>query len=59
MDLLLLVVVVALIGFLIYVLTTRIPMPPLWAVTIQVLALVVIILFLLTRVVHLPNVLPH
>jgi hypothetical protein len=59
MDLLLLVVVVALIGFLIYVLTTKIPMPPLWAVTIQVLALVVIILFLLTRVVHLPNVLPH
>jgi hypothetical protein len=59
MDLLLLVVVLALIGFLVYVLTTKIPMPPLWAVTIQVLALVVIILFLLTRVVHLPNVLPH
>lgn len=59
MDLILLVLVVALIGFIVYVLTTKIPMPPGWAVAIQVLALIVILLFLITRFVNLPNVLPR
>lgn len=59
MDLILLVLVIALIGFLVYLLTTKVPMPPGWATAIQVLALVVIVLYLLTRFVHLPNVLPR
>jgi hypothetical protein len=57
MDLIVLVLVLVLIGFLVWLLTTRVPMPPLWASTIQVIALVVVIVYLLTRVVHLPNVL--
>jgi hypothetical protein len=57
MDLILLVVVVVVIGFLVWLLTTKVPMPPLWATSIQVIALVVVILYLLTRVVHIPNVL--
>ena len=57
MDLILLVLVVALIGFLVWVLTTRIPMPPMWATAIQILALIAVILFLLTRF-PLPNILP-
>lgn len=59
MDLIILVLVVALIGFLVYIITTKIPMPPGWAMAIQVGALVVIILYLLTRFVNLPNVLPR
>ena len=57
MDLILLLVVVVVIGFVIYLLTTHIPMPPGWAHAIQVLALLVIILYVLTRFVSLPNVL--
>jgi len=34
MDLIIFVLVVALIGFLVYVITTKIPMPPGWATTI-------------------------
>ena len=56
MDLIVLVVVLCIIGFLIYLLTTKIPMPPYWATAIQVLALVVIVLFLLSRFGGLPNV---
>jgi len=58
MDLLMLVIVLAVVGFLVYLLTTKVPMPPGWATAIQVLALVVIVLFILTRFVNLPNVLP-
>ena len=57
MDLIILVLVVALIGFLVWIVTTKIPMPPLWATTIQVLALVVIVLYILSRFIALPNVL--
>jgi hypothetical protein len=48
-DLIVLVLVVALIGFLVWLITTRIPMPPYWALAIQILALIVIVLFLLRR----------
>ena len=59
MDLVILVVLVALIGFLVFVITTKVPMPPYWALAIQLLALVVIVLFILQRFgAHLPNVLP-
>lgn len=58
MDLILLVIVVAILGFIVWILTTKIPMPPLWATVIQIVALIVILLYLLTRFVRLPNVLP-
>jgi hypothetical protein len=59
MDLILLVLVLVAIGFFVWLLTTKIPMPPGWAQTIQIGTLIVLVLFLLTRFVHLPNVLPH
>lgn len=57
MDLLMLVVVLVVIGFLVWLLTTYVPMPAPWARAIQVLVLVVLILWFLTHVFHLPNVL--
>lgn len=57
MDLIVLVLVVCLVGFVVWLLTTYIPMPPNWAKLIQVVALVVLLLYLLTRLFHLPNVL--
>ena len=57
MDLLVLIVVACLIGWLVYVLTTNIPMPAGWAQVIQVVSLVLLILYVLQRLVHLPNVL--
>lgn len=59
MDLLILVLVLALIGFVVWLVTSRVPMPPYWASAIQILALLVVIFFLLTRFVSLPNVLPR
>lgn len=59
MDLILLVVVLVVIGFVVYLLTTQIPMPAGWARAIQILALLVIVLYLLSRFVNLPNVLPR
>lgn len=59
MDLIVLVLILALIGFLIWLITTKIPMPPLWATIIQVGALLVIILWLVSRFIPLPNVLPR
>jgi hypothetical protein len=41
----------------VWLLTTKVPMPPLWASTIQVVVLIVVVVWVLTRVVHLPNVL--
>ena len=57
MDLIILVLVLCLVGFLVWLLTTKIPMPPAWASAIQVIALICIILYVLTRIVTLPNVL--
>ena len=59
MDLLILVLVAVLIGFLIWLLTTKVPMPALWAQTIQVVALIVLVFWLLSHLVRIPNVLPH
>ena len=57
MDLILLVLVCCVVGFLVWLLTTKIPMPAGWASAIQVLALVGLILFLLTKFIDIPNVL--
>jgi len=57
MDLLVLVLVVCIIGFVVWILTTKIPMPPQWATVIQVIALLVIVFYLIRRFLTLPNVL--
>ena len=57
MDLILLVLVLCVIGFVVWLLTTKIPMPPAWATAIQFLALVCLILYAMTKFVSLPNVL--
>lgn len=57
MDLIVLVLVVVLIGFLTWLLTTRVPLPPGWATAIQAIVLVLVLLYVLTRVLHVPNVL--
>ena len=59
MDLIILVLVLVVIGFAVFALTTYVPMPPGWARAIQVIALVVILLYLVSRFVNLPNVLPR
>jgi hypothetical protein len=58
-DLVLLVAVLVAIGFLVWLLTTKVPMPPFWASTIQVGALILVILYLIARFGGLPNVLPR
>lgn len=57
MDLIILVLVACLLGFLVWVFTTQIPMPPVWAKAIQVVALICLVLWLLTHLVTIPNVL--
>lgn len=56
MDLILLVLVLCLVGFIVWLLTTRIPMPPGWANAIQTIAFVLLILYLIVR---LAPALPH
>jgi hypothetical protein len=55
MDLLVLVVIASLIGFVVYLITTNVPMPAGYARAIQVVVLIVLLLFLLSRVVAIPN----
>jgi hypothetical protein len=57
MDLLILVAVVVLIGFVTWLLTENIPMPQDWKRPIQVLVLLVVLLWVVGRFLPLPNVL--
>ena len=57
MDLVALVLILCLVGFLVWLLTTKIPLPPAWATAIQVIALICLILYVLTRIGNIPNVL--
>lgn len=57
MDLLLLVLAFVLIGYVTYLLTTKIPMPPNYPGAIQLIVLIFMILYVITRVFTLPNVL--
>jgi len=57
MDLLMILLVVVIVGFIVWLVTTNIPMPPVWATAIQVIALVVMLLWVLSRFVAIPNVL--
>jgi hypothetical protein len=56
MDLIILILVFALVGFLTYLVITYVPMPPAFKIAIQVLVVMAIILFLLRRF-PVPNVL--
>ncbi len=58
MDLILLVLVLVVVGFLVWLLTTKVPLPPYWATAIQIVAVVILVLYML-RVfgVVLPNLL--
>lgn len=58
MDLVGLVLVLVVVGVLVYALTTLLPMPPQWAHAIQVLALIVLLLYLVTRFLRVPDLLP-
>lgn len=49
MDLVMLVLVLALVGFLIYLITTYIPMPPIFKTAIMIVVVIVVILFLIKR----------
>lgn len=58
MDLVMLVLVLALIGFLVYLIITHIPMPPMFKIAIQIVVVVAIILWLVRRFGgNIPNVL--
>jgi hypothetical protein len=59
MDLIVVILIAVLIGFLVYLLTTHVPMPPGWARAIQVLALIVLVLWVITKLITIPNVLPR
>ena len=47
MDLIMLVLVLSIIGFLVWLITTKVPMDPTMRTIIQVIALIVVVLYLL------------
>jgi len=49
MDLIMLVLVLAVVGFIVWLITTRIPMPPIFQTVIYVVVAIVLILWLLRR----------
>ena len=57
MDLILVLIAVVVIGFVCWLITTYVPMPPGWAKVIQGVTLVVLILWFLSHVIVVPNVL--
>jgi hypothetical protein len=59
MDLILLVVALAAVGFVVWLITTHVPMPHGWAKAIQGVTLVVLILYLLSRFLVVADVLPR
>jgi hypothetical protein len=56
-DLIVLVLVLCVIGFVVWLITTKIPMDPTVRLAIQILAALVLILYVLRRLAILPNVL--
>ena len=57
MDLVVLVLVLAIIGFLVWLITTKIPMDPMFKLAIQIIVVIVVIFFVLRQLgVVLPNV---
>jgi hypothetical protein len=56
MDLIMLVLVVSVIGFLVWLITTKIPMDSTVRMVIQIAAVIIIVLYILTRLMNIPNV---
>jgi uncharacterized membrane protein len=57
MDLVYLILGIAVVAFLIYLITTYIPMDPMFKTAIHVIVLIAIVLYLLKRFAIIPNVL--
>jgi hypothetical protein len=58
MDLVILVLGIALLGFLVWLITTKIPMDPMFRYAIQIIVLVVVVIYLVRLLGgHIPNVL--
>jgi predicted membrane channel-forming protein YqfA (hemolysin III family) len=56
MDLLMLIVVIAIIGAVVWFLTTQVPMPPVFKTVIYIVCAIVLVLFLIHQFGgHLPN----
>lgn len=56
MDLILLVLGLAVVGFLVYLITTKIPMDPMFVWTIRIIVLIVVVLYLIRVLgVRIPN----
>ena len=49
MDLIMLVLVLAVVGFIVWLITTRIPMPPIFQTVIYIVVAIVLVLWLLRR----------
>jgi hypothetical protein len=49
MDLIMLVLVLALVGFFVYLITTKIPMDPMFRLAIQIIVVIVVVLYLIRR----------
>jgi hypothetical protein len=49
MDLILLVLVLAIVGFLVHLITTHIPMEPIFKTAIQIIVVIAIVLYLIQR----------
>jgi len=59
MDLIMLVLMLALVGLAVWLITTKIPMDPMFRLAIQVIVLIVMIFYVLrTLGVNVPNVMP-
>jgi uncharacterized membrane protein (DUF2068 family) len=56
-DLVVLILVVALVGFLVWAIITHIPMPPMFKLAIQIIVVIALVLYLIRRFGGLPNVL--
>lgn len=56
MDLIVLVLVLAIIGFVTWFITTKIPMDPTVKLAIQVLVVIILVLYVLRRLNVIPNV---
>ena len=57
MDLILVITAIAVVGFVVWLITTQVPMPPGWAKVIQGVTLVILVLWLLSHLIVVPNVL--
>ena len=59
MDLIILVLGIAVLGFLVWLITTKIPMDPIFRIAIYVIVTIVLLLFIVRRFGgHVPNVMP-